>query len=348
MHQLLVGTFAKNREENGLYATGVDAAQNRLVPARRVASLPSASYMAADEGNGLVYVADEARGGISAWPYTNWGAGCAGQVNSGLAGLCHLALCVEKRLLFAAAYTSGCVESRRLPLSERPEGFAGRAMRAGTGPVAGRQQSAHPHSAALTPDKTVLCVCDLGTDELACYAIQQKSGMLVEKPGWGLALPPGSGPRHMVFAPNGENAYLLSELSRQVFHLRYSGQTGFSLIQAVSLPETNPHPSREIGAAALRITKDGRFLYASNRGDDSIVCIKILPGGGLGEMARYEAGGQHPRDFVLCGQDSYLVCACRFSGRLTLFSRNSQNGALLLLDTLKDFSEPVCILEVPG
>ncbi|MFV0414676.1 MAG: lactonase family protein, partial [Oscillospiraceae bacterium] len=221
-------------------------------------------------------------------------------------------------------------------------------LRAGSGPVAGRQQSAHSHSATLAPNKAVLCVCDLGTDELACYTIKRESGRLVEKPGWGLALPPGSGPRHMVFAPNGENAYLLSELSRQVFHLRYSGQTGFSLAQAVSLPETNPHPSREVGAAALRITQDGRFLYASNRGDDSIVCIKLLPGGGLGKAVRYEAGGQHPRDFVLCNEDGYLVCACRFSGSLTLFSRNTQNGSLLLLDTLKGFDEPVCMLEVPG
>lgn len=349
MSKLLVGTV-QAMEEGALWQVAFDEASGQIQPPHLVAQLPGAYYMALHPEGHLLYMtgaSQQEAPSLTAWALGSLGEAPIARQHAQGTHLCHLTLDSTARYLFTADYLGGMIESWGLGETGLPITPLCQLSRKGVRPLAPQQNSPHPHCVTLSPEGNALWVCDLGTDSLACYKVNPDTGFLTQETALDLPLPPGSGPRHMIFAKDGQNAYLLSELSRELFHLHYDPTSGFSIRQRLALPETNPAPSREVGGAALRLTEDGRFLYASNRGDDSLVCVSLLPGGGFGAVQRFAAGGAHPRDFILCAKDRYLACVCRHDGRLTLFARNPKDGHLSRRDTLEGLGAPVCVLELP-
>jgi 6-phosphogluconolactonase len=265
-------------------------------------------------------------------------------------GLCHLTADSRGRLLFAVSYSDGTVQT----FAVNPGGSIGSllctARHKGGGPVKGRQDTAHPHSVWLTPDEDVLCVCDLGMDKLLSYDVDYQSGGLRHRPDWDVVFPPGSGPRHMVFSPGKKYAFVLTELSREVYGLSFHPKKGFFIVESRRLPEINKGGSEPPLGAAIRVTGDGKYLYASNRGDDSIAVIRLDTQGRMIDVKRFEAHGGHPRDFMLCCDDRYLLCANRTSGNVVLFLRDPRDGSLAYSGCLEGIDDPVCLLALksPG
>lgn len=196
------------------------------------------------------------------------------------------------------------------------------------------QQSPHVHYSDLTPDEKYLVVCDLGTDELYTYEVSD-AGKLEEISR--LTVKAGSGPRHLVFHPTLDIAYLFAELSSEIIVLDYNTETGgFSEIQTLStIPED--HTSFNAGAA-IRISNDGQFLYASNRGHDSLAVYSTNDNGKLTLVEYVSTEGETPRDFDLDPSNKFVVVGHQDSDNLTLFERNPDNGKLELLQ--KDFYAP--------
>ena len=196
------------------------------------------------------------------------------------------------------------------------------------------QKSPHVHYSNLTPDEQYVIICDLGTDEVYSYEISEE-GQISEKAR--LKVKAGSGPRHLRFHPNGRMAYVFAELSSELIVLDYHSKSGeFTEVQTIStIPES--HTSFNSGAA-LRITEDGRFLYASNRGHDSIATFEIDAEGQLSLVDYTASEGETPRDFNLDPSEEFLIVGHQDSDNLTLFERDAKSGRLTLLQ--KDFFAP--------
>jgi 6-phosphogluconolactonase len=203
------------------------------------------------------------------------------------------------------------------------------------------KDNAHAHHVCLSPDESYLCVCDLGLDTVAIYQVDYKNGNLLKREDLNVELPSGCGPRHMTFHPNCNYAYVLTELSSEVYVLKYDKDSVFKIIQRTS---TLMNSTSESYAGAIRISKDGKFLYTSNRGDDSIAIFIINEDGTVSLNATVNTHGKHPRDFILCNNDQLLICANKDTDNITIFRRDIDTGSIIFMEEITGISMPVSLL----
>lgn len=183
-----------------------------------------------------------------------------------------------------------------------------------------------------------MIACDLGTDVVYTYAVDD-NGKLSEVSRLDVA--PGTGPRHLVFHPNQKTAYLFGELSSEVLTLRYNLNTGVFTV-AQTIPTIPAEHTEFNGGAAIRISQDGKFVYASNRGHDSIAVFSVSSKNNLLSLVEIIASeGRIPRDFDIDPTDQFVVVAHQESDNLTLFERDQETGELSLLQ--KDVYVPECV-----
>ncbi|MCD7097947.1 lactonase family protein [Stenotrophomonas sp. MMGLT7] len=193
-----------------------------------------------------------------------------------------------------------------------------------------RQASAHVHSATMAPDGRHLLVADLGGDRVYAYRYDPQASAerpLRPAPEPFVALPPGSGPRHLVFDATGRHAYLTLEMSGQVAVLDYAD--GRLAVREV-LDLFAPGFSGDNGAGAIHLSADGRFLYAVNRGSDNhIVVFAVDPhDGGLRQLQRRAAGGRQPREFAIAPGGRFVLVAAQGDDRITVIERDDRTGLL--------------------
>lgn len=212
----------------------------------------------------------------------------------------------------------------------------------GTGPNPQRQNRTHPHCAMASPDGRFVLVADLGIDQVISYRFE--NGVLGRSSIF--AMPPGSGPRHLKFSDDGRFVYAINELSSTVAHLAYDAGSGqLSLLQVIStLPEEFTAWNN---CSELQISPDGRFLYAANRGHDSIAVFRIDPEtGALGIVDRTPSGGAIPRNIGLSPSGSHLLAANQNSDRVTIFRRDVDDGTLTEVGAI-DTGMPMVVAMVP-
>ncbi len=208
-----------------------------------------------------------------------------------------------------------------------------------TGPVKGRQDGAHLHCAVASPDMKYLFATNLGGDCIYQYWLFKVGDevLLRSSDTEMIRVAPGSGPRHLIFSPNGQNAYLISEIGGTVTAFHYDGNTlnEFQTVQVDSL--------KAAGSGDIHISPDGRYLYASNRlKGDGIAIMQVADDGSLTKCA-YQDTKRHPRNFIITPNGKYLLVACRDDNTIQIFKINIETG--LLEDTGKaiTLSKPVCI-----
>lgn len=247
---------------------------------------------------------------------------------------CHLTL--KGPHLLTANYHQG-----HLDLYALEEGHLSRRLESiphtGSGPVASRQEGPHIHQVVQNPYNDDILACDLGTDRIHVYRLE--NGTLMAKES--LLFPPGSGPRHLVFHGKQPLAYVFSELSSKVFTLN-ADATGYRIRGAEpTLPEDF---QRENTGAAIRISPDNRFLYVSNRGHDSIAILKVQENGLPKRIGHVPSEGIHPRDFNLTPDGCFLLAANMETDNLVLFRVDKDTGALHLLRKDIYSPEPVAVI----
>lgn len=197
-------------------------------------------------------------------------------------------------------------------------------------------KESHLHYVDLAPDKKLIA-CDLGTDQVLTLEFENNKFNLLDSYNTNS----GFGPRHITFNKSGSYAYLVGELSSEVEVLSY--QNGiFKHLQTVSTVPKNF--SSNNGAAAIRLDKNDKYLYVSNRGHDSISVFEIQNDGTLKSIQNITVSGSFPRDFNLDSTDQFLVCANQESDNITLFERNTIDGKLTTLQTDVKIPEGVCVL----
>jgi 6-phosphogluconolactonase len=264
-----------------------------------------------------------------------------GQVSSGGAGPAYISVGSGGHSAFVANYFGGTVASYRI----QPDGtlsqpidridFNDRQKFGALGPNSARQSSSHPHCTTISPDNRFLLVCDLGTDHITVFLIHPDTGQLSD-PKTFTNDHPGSGPRHIAFHPNGRWVYGINEIDSTLDHYLWTA-TRFSDNPQGLLVNTNTpiktiapdFPADKNTAAELAISPDGLFLYASNRGEDSLVVFSIASKvGKLTLLQRITCGGKTPRHFTLDPTAQWLLCGNQDSATVTIFRRDAATGKL--------------------
>jgi 6-phosphogluconolactonase len=211
-----------------------------------------------------------------------------------------------------------------------------------------RQEMPHPHCVVFSPDEKFLFCADLGNDRLYRYAFDPNDATNPLKPTDSpyFVVPDNFGPRHLVFHPNGKVMYLLGEISGQIIVYSYNAQDG-SVKQIQTIASDNSNTKGDKGSAEIDITKDGRFLYTSNRvTQNDIAMFKVASDGTLAENG-HQAVGPHPRHFMIDPSGRFLLVASRDNNTIQLFIINKNFGILQDANIKIDVPAPVCLKMVP-
>lgn len=344
VYDMIVGTYTAGKSE-GLYVYRFDTRTGDATPVS-VAKTVNPSWLVVSRDRRHVYAVNELPGDkgpatqhgyVSAFSFDPRSGQLAfvNQVSSQGNDPCYLSLSPDGRYLSVANYSVAADPGGSfavLPL--RPDGSLGEAAltvhHEGSGPVKGRQDGAHVHSTVFSPDGQYLFAQDLGTDRLYAYryAAGGRDGPVSPTSAVETALKTGSGPRHLVFGGDGRHAYLTSELAGTVTVLRYRDGGSFDVEQIERLAD--PGFKGEVGAAALHLSPDGRFLYVSNRGDANDISIFAVDAdsGRLTRVGRQSSLGGSPREFAIDPTGHWLIVGNQNSDTAYVFRRDPQTGLL--------------------
>lgn len=356
-YDLLIGTYTASGKSRGIYVYRFDSATGQASPVSSVETV-NPSYLVVARDNRHVYAVNELpgdngpateRGGISAFAFDPQ----AGQltfidrVSSEGNDPCYLSFSPDGRYVLTANYSVAADPGGSFAVFPlRDDGSVGPAVltvhHEGGGPVKGRQDNAHVHSTVFAPDGLYLFVQDLGADKLYEYRYTSDGsrGLLSPTPEGYLQMPPGSGPRHLVFGASGHYAYLTSELAGTVTTLQYSNGK-LKPLQTVKLAA--PGFSGKVGAGAIHLSPDGKFLYATNRGDaNDIVIFSVDPHDGLLKyVGRQSSLGRTPREFAIDPTGRWLIVGNQESDTAYIFRRDPASGLLAPQPTRLDIGSPV-------
>ncbi len=335
---------------DGIHLVETDAVTGAMRPLAVIAGIRNPTYLTLNKRGTLLYCVQELPspspdGGVGAVAvYAIRGAAmeCLGIRPTGTKSVpCHMALSPGERELTFAEYAGAVAGVFQL----REDGTFGdeppvTVRHSGRGPDPARQQSAHAHCAVVTPDGRRFCVCDLGLDRVKLYDFTRWHPGLRALPERDIVAAGGAGPRHLVFHPNGRLAFLLNELDSTVVALAYDGD-GFAILQTLStLPEGFAGQSK---AAAVKVAADGRFLFASNRGHDSIATFAIAADGGLTRLAISPLTGRFPRDFELAPGGRIMLAGHKLSDEIAAYALDAATGGFTPLPGVYRLHRPTCI-----
>ncbi len=260
--------------------------------------------------------------------------------SSGGAHPCFVSV-TEKGYVLAANYTGGNVGLLKLekdgPLSE----LLDIQQHSGKG-ITERQEAPHAHSAWVNPVDGSIISVDLGTNELWLSAIDETSNKLISSSPAKLAMNPGDGPRHLSFHPNGKWIYVVNELSSSV--TRLDRQEDGNYVKGPSVSSLPPGYIEPNTCADIHISSDGNFVYASNRGHNSIAVFKVdQEAGSLKLLGNKGCGGDGPRNFALSPDENYILVANQHSNNIVTLKRDRVSGMLKYVNQI-EAPTPVCIL----
>ncbi len=337
-----VGTYTKGNSE-GLYSFSLDTLNGKIEQVEVAAKLDNPTYLTLSNDNTFLYsvVKDGEMGGVAAFSInkkTNELLPLNQQGSDG-APPCHVSVDSQNRYVLASNYHKGSIEVYALNAENGGINHrASVAIHVGSGPDK-RQEKPHTHYAGFTPDEKYIAVVDLGVDKIFTYEI--KAGTLTEVSS--LSVKPGSGPRHLVFHPNQSYAYVMTEFSSEVFVLRYHAENG-QFTQVQSIPTIPADFTENNQGSAIHISADGRFVYAGNRGHNSIAVFKVDQDTSELSFVEYTSTeGNWPRDFVLDPSEKFIVASNQESSNLVLFLRDTETGKLTLLSSDIAVPDPVCV-----
>jgi 6-phosphogluconolactonase len=252
---------------------------------------------------------------------------------------CHVGLDRDERRLYLSNYLSGSFVVYPLDTDGVPAEAPLKIQRAGTGPNPDRQEGPHVHQGVPTPDGLHVLVCDAGTDSIVRHrllgdSLDSEPNLIVQAEG-------GSLPRHLAFLPDGSGFLVQHELDGTVVSYRYGSEAIEKVASVSALPADWTGPR---SGATIRVHPGGRFVYASNRGHDSIVGFDLA--GGLASLVPigwWSTAGRTPRDLIITADGRFLIAANQDSDNLTVFSIDAATGDLRQLATREGIGSPVCV-----
>ncbi len=347
--RFFVGTYTQGRSE-GIYSFSLDPVTGKLTDQGLAAKTTNPSFITLTADGKFLLSVHETQGEEGspmgyvesfAVKKDNNQLTSTGKVSSGGADPCYVSV-NQHGYVLVANYSGGNVALFRLDNSGKLSDTLDVQQHHGSGPDKARQAGPHVHSAFFEPGSDRIFVADLGIDQVSVYKIDNSINKLVKASVPAIIMAPGSGPRHLAFHPTLKVVYVVNELSCTVSVVNLNKEGGFTTIENVSaLPSGYDKPNT---CADIHISKDGRFLYASNRGLNSIAIFSVDPKNGkLVQIGQESSRGDGPRNFALSPDENYLLVANQNTQDIVSFRRDIKTGKLQFADQIKAF-KPVCLL----
>jgi 6-phosphogluconolactonase len=352
-----IGTYTSKTESKGIYSFHFDPGTGRLNSMAVAATTQDPSFLTVAPSEKYLYAVNELgefdgkkSGAVTSYSLDPKSGKLTqlNQVPSGGADPCYVSFDQTGKYLLVANYTGGSISTFPVAPDGRIEPASAFVQHTGAGPNKERQEGPHAHYIASSADNRFVFVVDLGLDEVAVYHFDPAKGSLTPNHPPFAKLAAGAGPRHLAFHPNGKFAYVLSEVNSTVTALAYNSKNAsFSTLQTLS---TIPKDfTAHNDTAEIVVHPSGKFLYASNRGRDSIAEFTIDPARGTLTLAGdFPTEGKTPRNFALDPTGQFLLAANQESNNIAVFRIDQSTGALTATGEVAQVPAPVDIVFVPA
>lgn len=347
---LFVSAF-ETGEKGAIHAYRFDSKQGQLHLLQRTTDIQNPFFMAISPNRQFLYAIDAKQFGsqehefVAAYKIEGRDGKLTRlnrQTSRGTAS-CYLDVDATGKSLVVANYSSGSVASLPILANGSLGEIATFVQHSGSSVNAERQKEPHAHCIVISPDNRFVLAADLGIDKILNYALDSATAQLKPNPAQPFAaLPPGSGPRHLVFHNNGKRVYVINELKNTVTCFDYATQNGM-LTQRQTI-STVPEDFKGVSYTAdLKITPNGRFLYGTNRGHDSIAIFSIADDGQLSLVSIEPSLGKGPQNLLITPDGRWLLCANMPGNNVAIFAVDPNTGALKSTGDPVSIPMPSCI-----
>jgi 6-phosphogluconolactonase len=352
---LFVGTYTE-KGSKGIYAYRFDAASSELTPLGVAAETANPSFLAIDPSRRFLYAVNEVQkykgassGSVSAFAINRQTGKLSllNEVASRGADPCYIAFDKTGKYALVANYTGGSAAVFPVRGGGRADGYLGQSsafvQHAGSSVNRERQEGPHAHWIETTPDNRFAIAVDLGLDKLLVYRFDAKTGSLTANAPPYAKLDPGAGPRHLAFHPNGKFAYVVNELQSSITAFSYDSSHG--ALHALKTVSTLPKGfSGSNDTAEIQVHPSGKFLFASNRGHDSIAVFAIDSNtGALTLIDHFPTQGKTPRNFEIDPTGKFLFVANQDTNNIVIFRIDPNSGRLTPTGQTLNVLSPVCL-----
>lgn len=345
---LLVGTYTQ-KGSKGIYVYRFNTTTGKAEWVSNTDSAANPSFLVIAPDNKHLYAVNETGGKnpgmVSSYAFDK-STGKLSFINKQPAGgdaPCHLAISRDNKWVTVANYTGGNLSAFAVNKDGSLNPYGQLIQHEGSSVNKGRQDKPHVHETVFAPAGDYVFAPDLGTDKVNIYKFDATAEKpLSPAPTPFVTVSPGNGPRHITFHPNGKFAYVIEELSGTVEVFDYS-KGKLTLKQTIA---THPEDFKgRPGSAEVELSPDGKFLYASNRGEENNIAIySVTAGTGKLQMQGYQSTlGKAPRHFIMDPAGNYLLVANQDTDNIVIFKRNKQTGMLQETGNQVKVSMPVCL-----
>ncbi|QKZ12060.1 lactonase family protein [Spirosoma sp. KUDC1026] len=349
---IYVGTYSVRGSE-GIYVYEFDRKTGKMQQIQTIGNSKSPSFLALHPSGNYLYSVNEGSqsgpnkaGAVSAYAI-DAKTGKLTFLNSQSSlgsGPCHVSIDRTGKTVFVSNYGGGSLAV--LPVLEdgKLAAASDSVIDVGNGPDKQRQEKPHVHSAILSPSNKTVYVSDLGTDQVNQLRVNALTATVESAKPPFVAVKPGSGPRHLTFHPNGQFAYLAEELTSSVAVFRRNTATDeLSLVQDGVKTLSDDFNGKNT-SADIHVDPMGKFLYQSNRGENTLAIFAIDQNGMLTKVGSESTMGKDPRNFLIDPKGNYLFAANQNSDNIVLFRRDAKTGKLTYSGQTIAVPSPVCVL----
>jgi 6-phosphogluconolactonase len=259
---------------------------------------------------------------------------------------CYLDVDRTGKAVLVANYLSGSVASLPLKADGSLGDKASFFKHEGSSVNRERQKEPHAHSIVVSPNNRYALAADLGTDQILCYRLDPATAKLSPNKTPFAKSPAGAGPRHLTFHPDGKRVYVINELLNSVTVFDYDADAG-TLTQKQTISTLPPDFKGTSYCADVKVTPDGKYLYGTNRGHDSIACYKIADDGKLTLVAIEPSLGKGPQNLATTPDGAWLLCANMPGNTVAVFAIDRDTGKLKSTGEPVKHTSPSCIMILP-
>lgn len=341
---LVVGTYTKTCESRGIYVYEFDSNNANIRLKKSSDSIINPSYLSLSKGSKFIYAVKENgnESEVSSFGFdpSSGRMNLINSVNSKGADPCYLIN--DDTNVIVANYSGGNIAV----FGKNNDGSLTEAKQViqhfGKSVNSERQEKPHVHMVYFSPDKKYVLSNDLGTDKVFLYAYEPNASTEILTLKDSVSVKAGSGPRHLIFSKKGKFVYVLQELDGSLTTFKYKNGTLTQIHETTILPNDF---NGTTSAADIHITPNGRFLYATNRGDANTISIfKVLKNGKLKSKGQTSTLGKGPRNFVIDPTGKFLLVAHQYSNDIVIFKINKRKGTLKDSGQKIELCSPVCLV----
>jgi 6-phosphogluconolactonase len=343
------GTYTDKAGSKGIYRSKFDSATGRLSAPELAAEAPSPSFLAISPNGKFLYAVAETDGkdggGVLAYAL-NAKTGELTKLNQGTtggSGPCHISIHPKGEYATIANYGGGSTAVIKLGSDGKLGERVGFVQHKGTSADKNRQEGPHAHCSFFDPKGKYILTVDLGIDRVKVFTLDPSSG-LKEETEADIITPPGTGPRHIAIAPDEKFAYVCGELNSTVNVVELGGDGKNKIVQTLS---TLPEPVKGNSTAECILSPNGKFVYVSNRGHNSIAVFKVGEDRKLTAVGHITGDIKIPRNFNIDPSGKWMLIASEQGEKVGVWELDEKTGLGKETGNTVKISKPVCVKFVP-